>query len=427
MKSKEIKMKSKKDKLIEDELNQCFSEVNDLFKLKDGHLCFHTMHNLDKNSQIILSELLGRYKFQTKFEKIRYKPDERSITVFFAEPYNSVLRDLKKNNERSFFKFIEKLEDKIEEIGNTPSQKFELYYPIPIRWSEPPEEHELDDVRISFHNPDDICDILNNNHLDEQILRFTKENDCRFSPERYRYLKVSISARNAYYAQFHATNYVKLAVGFASFLSQMRRDQITVNRIPYPYMDLDISLIFAFKSGEYQSLDFVSTNLGRDSIELDHDQIIFVNQFMDDFNACNSKKIKDALISGFSALFSGLTESRSGYAFFNFWSAVEIFCLKDASTPEKEIIKRLTLPRLNRTEIDRYKIERLYNIRNRIVHNAEYDTVNEYDRNLMKYYADNFVEFIIGPLMKWGADEIGHIWQYLLDDVTHLQKKKRIN
>jgi hypothetical protein len=420
MKSKEINMKS-----IDDELNRCFLEVYDSFRLNTGRLCLGSMYNLENSNQIILSELLEKYNFQTKFERIRYKPDERAPALFFAEPYNSVLRDLKKNNERSFSKFIEKLEDKIVEIGNTLPQKFELYYPIPIRWSEPPEEHILDDVNISFHNPDDICDILSNNHLNEQILRFMKENDCRFSPDRYRYLKVSIFARNVYYAQFHATRYVKLVAGLASFLSLMRRSQITVNRIPYPYLDLDVSLIFSFKSGKYQSLDFVSTNLGKDQLELDHDQIVIVNQFLNDFNDC-SPKIKNALISGFSALFSGLTENRSGYAFFNFWSAVEIFCLKDVSITETEIKKRLTLPPLNRNEIDRYKIERLYNIRNQIVHNAEYETVSEYDRNLMKYYADNFIEFFINRLMKVRADELRQIWQYLSDDEANLRKQKEL-
>ncbi len=111
--------------------------------------------------------------------------------------------------------------------------------------------------------------------------------------------------------------------------------------------------------------------------------------------------IQDCIEDGLIAYHAGTIEKHMGYAFLNFWTSAERFCLKDNHLTERKVMERLLSPLLNKTGITNGELERLYRIRNKMIHEADYGLATEYDRNIMQFYIEPFIAFFIQKLSKY--------------------------
>jgi hypothetical protein len=57
-----------------------------------------------------------------------------------------------------------------------------------------------------------------------------------------------------------------------------------------------------------------------------------------------------------------------------------------------------------------------------MIHEADYGLPKEYDRNIMQYYVEPFIEFFIEKLSKYPKDKIERIFKYLNDPTSDLSK-----
>jgi hypothetical protein len=84
------------------------------------------------------------------------------------------------------------------------------------------------------------------------------------------------------------------------------------------------------------------------------------------------------------------------YSFFHLWIALENLLFKDKYTTEQEIIKRLKNLLPPTSDLENKKINRLYELRNMLIHSAQYNNISQNDRNLLLKY----VEYIIRVFIK---------------------------
>ena len=189
--------------------------------------------------------------------------------------------------------------------------------------------------------------------------------------------------------------------------------------------DLNIELILPFSEQGFEGILLNSINTGAPSHELSDDQIGYVNKIFEIFKDSH-KTVRDIIQRGFISYHSGLNETRMGYAFLNFWTTAEVFCLKNENITEKEMINRLLSPIKNKNDITKHELERLYEIRNAIVHNAEYELATEFDRNIMQFYVEPFIVFFIGTLSKFPRIQIEKILRYLQDSDESLKEDSEI-
>lgn len=75
-------------------------------------------------------------------------------------------------------------------------------------------------------------------------------------------------------------------------------------------------------------------------------------------------------------------------------------------------------------EIHEYQIERLYSLRNKLVHTGDDSNISPFDRNLMKDYVEILFDFFISYFSKYSYSEIDLIYEFLQKDIDFLEKSK---
>lgn len=73
-------------------------------------------------------------------------------------------------------------------------------------------------------------------------------------------------------------------------------------------------------------------------------------------------------------------------------------------------------------DIHEYQIERLYKLRNNLVHTGSYSEITQFDRNVMKGYVEKLFEFFMFHFSKHSYSEINMCYKYLQEDVTSLNE-----
>lgn len=118
-----------------------------------------------------------------------------------------------------------------------------------------------------------------------------------------------------------------------------------------------------------------------------------------------------------------MTEKRINYSFLNFWTSLEAITLKKKGIPHLEITSRLKSILKNLSPLEEHKIDRIYSLRNNLVHDGAYD-ISQYDRNLLKTYAEIMISFFLSQLSKYDIQEIQTIFQFLQQNSVTLAKSK---
>lgn len=76
-------------------------------------------------------------------------------------------------------------------------------------------------------------------------------------------------------------------------------------------------------------------------------------------------------------------------------------------------------------DIHEYQIERLYTLRNKLVHTGNHSDISPHDRNLIKMYVEALFEFFMFNFSKYNYSEINMIYEFLPKDVNSLEKSKK--
>lgn len=368
---------------------------------------------------LLVSELMLDNKVQSKLHKLRYGFTSEN-DVFFGSELNSIFKEMKDEKKEKYSEFMNELDALLEKIRqDSKPEKFELYYPINIKTDEKIDAIKFRDVEIEIKSYDEIKELLENETLKEKF-KFEK-----LTKSKYKYIKVILYARNKNFAEQTATKYANLILGFISYSQNYGNSSVTIIGIPKELTQLKANYIFVFKSDNFQGYYYFEDKSDDKKVyELSKADISNLNKFVEKFNKADSK-IQEVLFKTINLYYSGLTEKRINYSFLNFWTALEIIALKKKGIPHFEIIKRLKSILVNLKPLEEHKIDRIYSLRNNLIHDGAYN-ISQYDRNLMKIYIEFFIEFFLFNLTDFNIQEIQTIFQFMQKDNATLKNSKNL-
>lgn len=354
---------------------------------------------------------LEENKIKRKLEYMRYHFES------FTEAMD-ILVLLQKQNTPDYELFIKLLYEKLDEIqSNSCIEKYTLYYPINITTLKSKiNEFRIGDIAINILSYLDA-----KNDIDDETL----ENEV-FKPEgidktKHQYAKVTVWSRNVGYAQRKVTQYVNLLLCFISYSKKLKKTSTTFSGPSKPLIELELNYIFVFKNNAYYvHHHFEDTSRATEFYNLEDTDIENLNLMLTQFNGAD-RKIKEIINNSMNQYCLGLREKIISSSFLSFWTSLEILTLKEKSLPHNEVKNRLkSVIKMN--DIHEYQIERLYKLRNKLVHTGNHFEITQFDRNLMKGYVEKLFEFFMFNFSKYSYSEIDASYEYLRQDVASLNE-----
>jgi hypothetical protein len=379
-----------------------------------------------KYRQLILnlkSESLEDDNIQKKLKDMLYYFESENEPCFLE--IGDILISLKKQQSICYDAFIELLYKKLDVMKQELQvEKYILYYPININILKSDiTEFHIGDFSIKLLNYSDAKNDIDNINLDEQF--FKAKN---IDKNRYQYVKVSVCCRNKEYAKQEATRYVGLTLFFISFVKMFRREQIWLDVFPEPLIELNLDHIFVFENNEFSKYyNLEDTNDVNKFYDLNDVDIIYLNTMISQFNEAD-KKIQDIIHDSMKQYHIGLKEKTASRSFLSFWTSLEILTLKDKKLSHFKVKERLkSAIKMSdiheyQKDIDEYQIERLYRLRNKLVHDGIHSDISQFDRNVMKNYVEILFQYFMFNFSKHSPSEINMIYEFLGKDIDSLVK-----
>jgi hypothetical protein len=398
--------------------------ILDKVTIKDGVLTPTNHVNLLKTQRfgiVLISELLEGEHYQEKFDAIQYAWFANSLHPLFFEPFQTAITELKIENKHSFQDFKKKVDRELKKIEHEKLVSFDFLYPIRIQPVKNLKKMEIEGISVEIKTYDEVETFLSDSRLLDEIreyeMNYTPHQNL---PSRY-YIHVSLSARNLWYAERKAARNAQLIVSIIAYIENYRVMARTLIGPPKSISDLDIEVELAFSEKKFVDLYPKYNAIGKKNHKLGNKQIDDINSIIESFET-SDPSVQDFIEDGLIAYYAGTIEKHMGYAFLNFWTSAERFCLKTKKVNEFKIMERLLSPLLNKTGITKSELERLYRIRNKMIHEADYGLATEYDRNIMQFYIEPFIAFFIQKLSKYPKDKIERIFEFLNDPDSDLSK-----
>lgn len=398
--------------------------ILDKVSITDGKLTILTQENIIKTERfgiLLITELLEREHYQKKFDAIQFSWNVNSLHPLLFEPFKTAITELKAENNPSFEEFKIKVDREIEKIERHDEIEYNFLYPVRVQPERKINKMEIDGISVDIKPYTEVEELLSSQKLDEEIREYQTNYSTYVNLPSLWYIHISLSARNLFYAERKAARNAQLIVSIIAYIENYRIIRRTLLGPPKSISDLDVEIELVFFKEKFAYM-FPKLNAGSNKNHpLQRKQVDDINSIIEAF-VTSDPSIQDFIEDGLIAYHAGTIEKHMGYAFLNFWTSAERFCLKENGISERNVMKRLMSPLLNKTGITKSELERLYNIRNKTIHEGDYGLATEYDRNIMQFYIEPFIAFFIDKLSKYPKDKVERIFQYLNDPKSDLSK-----
>jgi len=399
--------------------------ILDKLTIKNGILTLTNQENFLKTQRfgiLLISELLEGEHYQEKFDAIQYSWYADSLHPLLFEPFETAIKELKLEKKVFFQDFKKKVDRELIKIERQKKLvEFDFFYPIRIQTTKKLKKMEIEGISVEIKNYQEIENFLSNPQLLSEIREYEMNYSTQLIHPSLSYIHISLFARNLWYAERKAARNAQLIVSIIAYIENYRVMWRTLIGPPKPISDLDVEIELAFSEKDFVNLFYKNVALGKKNHKLANKQIDDINRIIGLFET-SDQSIRDFIEDGLIAYHSGTIQKHMGYAFVNFWTSAERFCLKNHQVTERKVMERLLSPLLNKTGITKNELKRLYKIRNKIIHEADYGLATEYDRNIMQFYIEPFIAFFIEKLSKYPQKKIERIFQFLNDPTSDLSK-----
>jgi hypothetical protein len=398
--------------------------ILDKVTITDGQLTISTKENVIKTERfgiLLITELIEGEQYQEKFDSILYSWNANSLHPLLFEPFKTAITELKAENNPAFEDFKIKVDRELEKIERQDVIEYNFLYPVRIQPEKKINKMEIDGISVDIKPYSEVEKLLSSQNLDEEIREYQINYSTHVDLSSLWYIHISLSARNLFYAEKKAARNAQLIVSIIAYIENYRIIRRTLLGPPKSISDLDVEIELVFFKEKFAYI-FPKLNAGGNKNHpLKRKQVDDINSIIESF-VTSDPSIQDFIEDGLVAYHAGTIEKHMGYAFLNFWTSAERFCLKENGISERKVMKRLMSPLLNKTGITKSELERLYNIRNKTIHEGDYGLATEYDRNIMQFYIEPFIAFFIDKLSKYPKDKVERIFQYLNDPKSDLSK-----
>ncbi len=175
-------------------------------------------------------------------------------------------------------------------------------------------------------------------------------------------------------------------------------------------------IVFAYNTPE------LPTSTGR----LDADDVRLSIDLLKRIENIKNGSLKDILIEALLLYTVALDEIRPPYAFLHLWQILEILCLKDSSTTEKEVVKRVGGIFYN-NPILTDALWALYEKRNLLVHEGRIEMISSSDVNQMKGFSEAMIRSFHGLVNEFkDRREFTYFYQNLNMHAREISMRRKI-
>jgi hypothetical protein len=225
--------------------------------------------------------------------------------------------------------------------------------------------------------------------------------ETKYSDNNTVCLHFQISARNQFYAMKEGIQSAQFILCWIGLINNWNSGQTYMFHFPHSYEKCPSLALLLVGNQEKHCVGEIIWKVEG----IQKDCPIQIEELRE--NLCRysngSSESREILKSTMNAYFTGLHEDNMGYSLLAFWATIERLCLQDDKLSHTKMLNRLffLVPPLSKIEINM-----LLELRNKAIHQWDYDAICEHERHLVKNYADLLLDFFIKHFMSFNKNEI---------------------
>lgn len=371
------------------------------------------------------------YKLETNLDilsdliKIRGYDFKKTKNEFII----NIIKKLKITNNYRIDYIKQELEDEIIQYEKIPIKDYYIAFQFIINPKYFPRKYiTIDNQRFivksqsdffnNFEYPDvnkypgfkDVFDTLKNNH----IILYGKFKG-RDIPSIYE----------------KANNKFDLIRGFYSLAMKYQSVSMHFGR-PKPQSIIPLPKLYLIydKNKKFESFYYNLGDYTKSSIKPTRERIDLFLSFLRDYNKSDNKYMKELFQNALLAYTSSLDQDDSKHSFLHLWQVLEFIALKDESTTEKKVIKRINSLIIDPSEELGESLESAYSKRNMIAHEILHIEIDQRDINFLDTIVKLCLTFLLEHLSKFNNRfEMEYFYDNIIKENTidKIEKKKKLN
>jgi hypothetical protein len=407
-----------RDEIVQAVLN--LNSIND-----DGNLAFQfsDWSEILRYQNLLTYILLKDENFEQRFDDARY---------WFLFPKNPmtdeiigpIIHQLKIENEGSFEKCKFLLEKRLQEAQKEPLQDFDLFFFLDIEPGKnfSPFSVSLSGISVDFYTTDPLNAPLSSPNFKGKLRFINDRMENKYPDNNSVGLHLRISARNPFYAMKEGIQLAEFILSWIGLINNFNSGPTYMFSFTHSYEKCPSLALLLVGNQEKECVGEIIwkfKGLQKDCLIPTKDLKKFLSLY-----SGGSTESQEILRSAMNAYSTGLHEDNMGSALLAFWATIERLCLQDNKLSHSKMLNRLyfLIPPISKIELNM-----LLELRNKAIHQWDYDMIREHERHLVKGYADLLINFFIKHFMSFTQDEIRCFYTYINCNSKQLEELKITN
>jgi len=400
--------------------------VLDLYSIdSDGNFTyeFRDWSKILRYQNLLSYILLKDENFENRFDEARY---------WFSFPKNpmtddmitKVIHQLKRENEAGFEKCKILLEKILQEAQQEPFQDFDLYFFLDIEPSEnfSPFSVSLGKISIDFFVIDSLKEPLSSPYFKVKLSFINDRMENKYPDTNTVGLHFRISARNQFYAMKEGIKIAEFITSWIGLVNNFNTGPTYMFRHIHSYENCPSLALLLVGNQDKECVGEIIWKFEglQKNCPIYPEQL---RKFLSLYSE-GSKDFQEILRSAVNAYSTGLHEDNMGSALLAFWAAIERLCLQDENLSHSNMLKRLDFLV---SPISKVEMNVLLDMRNKAIHQWDYDAIREHERHIVKSYADLLINFYLKHFTSFTQDEIRCFYSNRYCNSKQLEKLKKTN
>lgn len=166
----------------------------------------------------------GNNEIHRKLNKMRFHFYSEGNDLQVPD-FHPIWAEMKKDNDITFQNFKQKLDTQLNTIKReTKCTTFDLYYPLNIDTDTKVKSITLEGITLELEPYENIKSLFEHQKAKDDLMHYQFDT---FIPEKHHYIKITLWARNGYYAENVGSKYAFLLTSFITFLKHYRHSHVT--------------------------------------------------------------------------------------------------------------------------------------------------------------------------------------------------------
>jgi len=407
-----------RDEIVQAVLN--LHSIND-----DGNIAFEfcDWSKILRYQNLLTYILLKDENFEKRFDDARYwfPFPKNPMADEIIEP---IIDQLIIEKEGSFEKCKILLEKRLQEAQKKPLQDFDLFCFLDIEPSEnfSPFSVSLGKISIDFYIIDPLKEPLSLPNFKGKLNFINDRLEIKYPDNNLVGLHLRISARNPFYAMKEGIQLAEFILSLIGLINNFNSGPTYMFSFTHSYEKCPSLALLLVGNQEKECVGEIIWKFKglQKNCPIQTEELI---KFLSLYSG-GSTDYQEILRSAMNAYSTGLHEDNMGSALLAFWATIERLCLQDDKLSHLKMLNRLyfLIPPIAKIELNM-----LLELRNKAIHQWDYNMIREHERHLVKGYADLLINFFTKHFMLFTQDEIRCFYSNINCNSKQLEELKITN